>query len=110
VVGGLVIVLDPIFQGLAVSLIFGVIVATALTLVVIPPLYFFQLRHFPASAGMLERLRHGRTSDSRSESTHPRVSAVEPQPEPTHPRGSAVEPQPEPAHAPEKRGVIHVRQ
>ena len=36
VVGGLVIVLDPIFQGLAVSLIFGVVVATALTLVVIP--------------------------------------------------------------------------
>jgi hypothetical protein len=50
VVGGLVIVLDPIFQGLAVSLIFGVIVATALTLVVIPLLYFFQLRHFPVSA------------------------------------------------------------
>jgi multidrug efflux pump subunit AcrB len=40
VVGGLVIVLDPIFQGLAVSLMFGVVVATALTLVVIPLLYF----------------------------------------------------------------------
>ena len=45
VVGGLVIVLDPIFQGLAVSLIFGVIVATALTLVVIPLLYYLLLRH-----------------------------------------------------------------
>jgi len=44
VVGGLVIVLDPIFQGLAVSLIFGVIVATALTLVVIPLLYYLQLK------------------------------------------------------------------
>ena len=40
VVGGLVIVLDPIFQGLAVSLIFGVVVATALTLIVIPLLYY----------------------------------------------------------------------
>ena len=44
VVGGLVIVLDPIFQGLAVSLIFGVVVATALTLVVIPLLYYLQLK------------------------------------------------------------------
>ena len=43
VVGGLVIVLDPIFQGLAVSLIFGVIVATALTLIVIPLLYYMYL-------------------------------------------------------------------
>ncbi len=44
VVGGLVIVLDPIFQGLAVSLIFGVIVSTALTLIVIPLLYYLLLR------------------------------------------------------------------
>ena len=44
VVGGLVIVLDPIFQGLAVSLIFGVIVSTALTLVVIPLLYYLLMR------------------------------------------------------------------
>ncbi len=44
VVGGLVIVLDPIFQGLAISLMFGVVVATALTLVVIPLLYYVYLR------------------------------------------------------------------
>jgi len=50
VVGGLVIVLDPIFQGLAVSLIFGVIVSTALTLVVIPLLYYLLLRHRAAHA------------------------------------------------------------
>ncbi|MBK8167882.1 MAG: efflux RND transporter permease subunit [bacterium] len=53
VVGGLVIVLDPIFQGLAVSLIFGVIVATALTLVVIPLLYYLLLRHRAARGGSL---------------------------------------------------------
>ncbi|MCA9726522.1 MAG: efflux RND transporter permease subunit [Candidatus Eisenbacteria bacterium] len=52
VVGGLVIILDPIFQGLAVSLIFGVVVATALTLVVIPLLYYLQLKYFPGTAGM----------------------------------------------------------
>ncbi len=40
VVGGFVILLDPIFQGLAVALISGVVVSTALTLVVIPLLYF----------------------------------------------------------------------
>ncbi|MCK6681816.1 MAG: efflux RND transporter permease subunit [Thermoanaerobaculia bacterium] len=44
VVGGLVILLDPIFQGLAVALISGVIVATALTLVVIPLLYYMYLK------------------------------------------------------------------
>jgi hypothetical protein len=47
VVVGLVICLDPIFQGLAVSLIFGVIVSTALTLVVIPLLYYPPLMHKP---------------------------------------------------------------
>jgi multidrug efflux pump subunit AcrB len=40
VVGGVVILLDPIFQGLAVSLIAGVVVSTALTLVLIPLLYY----------------------------------------------------------------------
>ena len=40
VVGGAVILLDPIFSGLAVSLIFGVVIATLLTLVVIPLIYY----------------------------------------------------------------------
>ena len=40
VVGGLVMVLDPIFQGLAVALMSGAIVATALTMVVVPLLYW----------------------------------------------------------------------
>ena len=44
VAGGGVILLDPIFQGLAVALISGVVVATALTLVVIPLLYFMYLK------------------------------------------------------------------
>ncbi|HNX51825.1 MAG TPA: hypothetical protein PKL08_16780, partial [Thermoanaerobaculaceae bacterium] len=44
VVGGGVILLDPIFQGLAVSLISGVVVATALTLVVIPLLYYMYVK------------------------------------------------------------------
>jgi multidrug efflux pump subunit AcrB len=39
IVGAFVILFDPIFQGLAVSLLFGVTVATLLTLLVIPVLY-----------------------------------------------------------------------
>ena len=39
-IGGIVMFTDPIFGGLATSLVFGVGVSTALTLVVIPLLYF----------------------------------------------------------------------
>jgi multidrug efflux pump subunit AcrB len=41
--GAFFILDDPIFNGLAVSLIFGILVSTALTLVVIPLLYFVLL-------------------------------------------------------------------
>ncbi len=44
VAGGGVILLDPIFQGLAVALISGVLVSTALTLIVIPLLYYMYLK------------------------------------------------------------------
>jgi len=46
-IGGFFILDDPIFNGLAVSLIFGIFVSTLLTLVVIPVLYYavFQGRH-----------------------------------------------------------------
>lgn len=40
VIGGAVMVLDPIFQGLAVALMSGAVVATALTMVVVPLLYW----------------------------------------------------------------------
>jgi len=40
VVGGLVMVLDPIFQGLAVALMSGAVVATGLTMIVVPLLYW----------------------------------------------------------------------
>jgi multidrug efflux pump subunit AcrB len=39
IIGGFFILDDPIFQGLAVSLIFGILVSTLLTLLVIPLLY-----------------------------------------------------------------------
>ena len=40
VIGGFFILDDPIFEGLAVSLIFGILVSTVLTLLVIPLLYY----------------------------------------------------------------------
>jgi multidrug efflux pump subunit AcrB len=46
-IGAFFILDDPIFNGLAVSLIFGIAVSTLLTLVVIPVLYFalYRRRH-----------------------------------------------------------------
>jgi multidrug efflux pump subunit AcrB len=46
-VGAFVIILDPIFQGLAVSLLFGVGASTVLTLIVIPLLYYRLVRKPP---------------------------------------------------------------
>ncbi|KPV41046.1 multidrug transporter AcrB [Thiohalorhabdus denitrificans] len=43
-VGAFVILFDPIFQGLAISLLFGIAAATLLTLVVIPVMYFAFMR------------------------------------------------------------------
>lgn len=43
--GAFFILDDPIFNGLAISLIFGIAVSTLLTLVVIPLLYFVAYRH-----------------------------------------------------------------
>jgi multidrug efflux pump subunit AcrB len=43
--GALFILDDPIFSGLALALIFGILVSTVLTLVVIPVLYFAAMRN-----------------------------------------------------------------
>ena len=44
-IGAFFILDDPIFNGLAISLIFGIFVSTLLTLVVIPILYYVAYRH-----------------------------------------------------------------
>ncbi|MEH6826171.1 MAG: efflux RND transporter permease subunit [Motiliproteus sp.] len=44
-IGALFILDDPIFNGLAISLIFGILVSTLLTLVVIPVLYYSAFKH-----------------------------------------------------------------
>lgn len=43
--GAFFIVDDPIFNGLAISLIFGILVSTLLTLLIIPLLYYMAYRH-----------------------------------------------------------------
>jgi multidrug efflux pump subunit AcrB len=73
-VGAFVIILDPIFQGLAVSLLFGVGASTLLTLIVIPLLYYHVVGYRrptapafrPAAAPTEAELQH-------SESTFPSV-------------------------------------
>ncbi len=44
IVSGVVIFLDPIFEGLAISLIFGIFASTVLTLIVIPLLYYMVMK------------------------------------------------------------------
>ncbi|HNK89252.1 MAG TPA: efflux RND transporter permease subunit, partial [Chitinophagales bacterium] len=40
VIGAAIILFDPIFQGLAISLVFGAIVSTMLTLLIVPVIYY----------------------------------------------------------------------
>jgi len=44
VIGAVVILFDPIFQGLAVALIAGSVASTVLSLVVVPGIYFLMKR------------------------------------------------------------------
>ena len=49
-VGSFVMIFDPIFQGLAIAMMFGAVAATGLTLVVIPLLYYEFFRKKKSSA------------------------------------------------------------
>jgi multidrug efflux pump subunit AcrB len=53
VIGAIVILFDPIFQGLAVALITGALASTLLTLVVVPGIYFLMRRGGAASTAGL---------------------------------------------------------
>ena len=79
-IGAFVILLDPIFEGLAVSMIFGAIASTVLTLIVVPGIYFLIRRGDAEPDGEVE------------------AEAVEParQPAPTAPR-QVERAEPEPA-------------
>ncbi|MEN6448107.1 MAG: efflux RND transporter permease subunit [Syntrophaceae bacterium] len=47
VVGSFVMLFDPIFQGLAIAMMFGAVASTALTLVIVPLLYYEIFRNRP---------------------------------------------------------------
>ncbi len=64
--GAFFILDDPIFNGLAISLIFGIFVSTALTLVVIPILYFVAYRNRLAAIT-------GRAEDGEPEAPRPPI-------------------------------------
>lgn len=50
VVGSFVMLFDPIFQGLAIAMMFGAVAATGLTLVVVPLLYYAIFKNAPGPA------------------------------------------------------------
>jgi len=54
VIGAIVILFDPIFQGLAVALIAGALASTVLTLIVVPGIYFLMRRKAAIRAGTLD--------------------------------------------------------
>jgi multidrug efflux pump subunit AcrB len=58
VIGAAFILTDPIFQGLAISLVFGLASSTALTLLVIPAIYVV-LRDDGRSNLSTKEMKHG---------------------------------------------------
>ncbi|MEE9335165.1 MAG: efflux RND transporter permease subunit [Granulosicoccaceae bacterium] len=52
-IGAFFIIDDPIFNGLAISLIFGILVSTLLTLIVIPVLYYAYLQRRQKKSGVV---------------------------------------------------------
>ncbi|MEJ6474304.1 efflux RND transporter permease subunit [Pseudoalteromonas piscicida] len=61
--GNLVIILDPVFSGLALAIIFGIIASTLFSLLVVPIVYYLVFKETPVSAQSL-------TSSSGQESSH----------------------------------------
>jgi multidrug efflux pump subunit AcrB len=69
VVGSFVMLFDPIFQGLAISMMFGAVAATALTLVAVPLLYyeFFRNRSCPEREEEFDEKKEEREREELSE-------------------------------------------
>ncbi|MFN3478813.1 MAG: efflux RND transporter permease subunit, partial [Thermodesulfovibrionales bacterium] len=65
VVGSFVMIFDPIFQGLAIAMMFGAVAATGLTLIAVPLLYyeFFKNRTCPIKAEELEEKKEAEEKD-----------------------------------------------
>jgi multidrug efflux pump subunit AcrB len=68
VVGSFVMLFDPIFQGLAIAMMFGAVGATVLTLIAVPLLYFefFQKKPCPMAEQMGETCKAGTEQSTSS--------------------------------------------
>jgi len=68
VVGSFVMLFDPIFQGLAIAMMFGAVAATVLTLIAVPLLYFefFRKKPCPMAEQMGETCEVGTEEESSS--------------------------------------------
>jgi multidrug efflux pump subunit AcrB len=64
IIGAIVILFDPIFEGLAVALITGSLASTLLTLVVVPGIYFLLRREKPQKKGSGEVVEAGRPAEA----------------------------------------------
>ena len=74
VVGSFVILFDPIFQGLAISLMMGEVAATLLSRMAVPVVYYLIARRGRADCCASKGLRAGRMTLSRGRSRHDRRS------------------------------------
>ncbi len=61
VVGSFVMLFDPIFQGLAIAMMFGAVAATALTLVAVPLLYYEYFKSRPCPLGAASEIEESDT-------------------------------------------------
>ena len=69
VVGSFVMLFDPIFQGLAIAMMFGAVAATGLTLIAVPLLYyeFFKGKVCPLLAEETELKEEGKEQREKDE-------------------------------------------
>ncbi len=78
VIGAVVILFDPIFQGLAISLMGGSLASTALTLLIVPLIYFMvQSRHYPETPALETPSGDGHVAVAAEEPPTPRPGAPE---------------------------------
>ena len=64
IIGAIVILFDPIFEGLAVALITGSLASTLLTLVVVPGIYFLLRRDKPEKKDSEEVIEVGQPAEA----------------------------------------------
>ena len=67
VIGASIILFDPIFQGLAISLVAGAIVSTILTLLVVPLIYYITERKKWENNGVVEQLEEDADVNAREQ-------------------------------------------